>query len=250
MHLLLRLERWQSIRFTQSLLQCPRRRRGIARRPTVAITQRVSRRTTTVALVQQRFCGRRHYWLNHPRQSRTTATQPGGRRIIGRPLRGAVQTVRCTTCTVHRHNRGRLHVHTRPLRIRCRMTASVHTCTAHRHSPGGGALVAGCRSRDICSCRLVFDWAAKCTPPNRAFPGHTPCRSPCRAESHRAPTKKAPRVLHPQCHRDDRTKPARHRIRQARRVARGDSSIVRSPTASRCTVTAGIGTAHSSSGGS
>lgn len=109
-------------------------------------------------------------------------------RVMSRRRRGAVRTVRCTTCSSRRCSRGRLHVRTHPPRIRCRMTASVHICTARRRTPGGEAFAAGHRSRGICSCRWVFDWAATCNPLNRAFPDHTPCRSPCRAESHRAPT--------------------------------------------------------------
>jgi hypothetical protein len=117
--------------------------------------------------------------------------------VMSRRRRGSVRTVRCTTCSSHRHIRGRLHVRTHPPRIRCRMTASVHICTAHHRTPGGEAFAAGHRSRDICSCRSVFDWAATCNPLNRAFPDRTPYRSPCRAESHRAPTTKDSRARNP-----------------------------------------------------
>lgn len=111
-------------------------------------------------------------------------------RVMSRRRRAAVRTVRCTTCSYRRCSRGRLHVRTHPPRIRCRMTASVHICTARRRTPGGEAFAAGHRSRGICFCRWVSDWAATCNPLNRAFPDRTPYRSPCRAESHRAPTRK------------------------------------------------------------
>ena len=160
-------------------------------------------------------------------------------RVMSRRRRGAVRTVRCTTCSSRRCSRGRLHVRTHQPRIRCRMTASVHICTARRRTPGGEAFAAGHRSRGICSCRWVFDWAATCNPLNRAFPDHTPCRSPCRAESHGAPTQKGNRGLHPQ----------RLGNPMPRRMAGGTSPKLHTPTASHCTVTAGIGTAHAISGG-
>lgn len=171
---------------------------SIAQQSTDEITQIPSRRIAIVPLVQQQFCRSRPGVSHHLRgEVEPPAQRSARRRLIGRPPRGADRTVRCTTCSSRRRNRGRLHVRTRPLRIRCRRRASGHTGTARRHTPGDEALPAGCRSRDTFSSRSVFDWAAKCNPPNRAFPDRTPCRSPCRAESHGAPTSKGSRVRHP-----------------------------------------------------
>lgn len=195
MWLLLSPEWWHSLRLVASRSQCPRRRPVSAQQSTDEITQIPSRRSTSVPLVQQQFCRNRPGFSHHLRDGvEPPAQKSAGRRVIGRPPRGAARTVRCTTCSSRRRSRARLHVHTHPLRTRCRMRASVHTGTARRHTPGGEALPAGCHSRDTFSFRSLFDWAAKCNPPNRAFPDRTPCRSPCRAESHRAPTAKDSRA--------------------------------------------------------